>query len=199
MKHPVLLPLLALASLLLPVQRAAALDFERDIQPILKDHCFKCHSGPRAKAKLRYDDARYFAEAIGTHAEAVVVPGDPERSKMLRLASLPQTNTDAMPPRGRGESMNSAELAKLRRWIEQGASLESNPDADPPAPDPAPAAPESNKVLEWTNIDGASLRAVFVASDGTSVKLRKEDGTEFEYPLSKLSEESRQLARLLAQ
>lgn len=173
-----------------------AVDYERDIQPILKDHCFKCHSGPKAKRKVRYDNVRYFKEVIGTHEDAVVVPGDPERSKMYKLSSLPPTSTDAMPPPRRGEPLNSAEKALIRKWIEEGASFESKPEE---APSTTPTSePDSNKVHTWSNTDGKTLEAAFVAATATMVTLRKEDGSEFNYPVAKLSAESRKLAADLA-
>jgi hypothetical protein len=169
-----------------------AVDFEKDIQPILKDHCFKCHSGPKAKKKIRYDNVRYFKEVIGDHENAVVIPGNPDGSELLKRASLPPTDTDAMPPPRRGEQLNSAELALVRKWILEGASLEPQPDAPEPSPKVA-------KLHVWTNLEGKNLEAAFVSSTTTSVKLRKEDGNEFEYPLNMLSRESRELVDDLSQ
>lgn len=176
-----------------------AVDFERDIQPILKDHCYKCHSGPRAKKKIRYDNVRYFKEVVGTDDHAVVIPGNPDASLMLKLASLPRTATDAMPPPRRGEPMNSAELALLRKWIAEGASFESQPEEPASETTSATEMADEDKLHEWTNSAGNKLQAAFVGLEGDTVKLKKEDGTEFNYPLSKLSSESQQLAKLLAQ
>lgn len=191
MKLSLPIQILTAIVLFLPIAVVQAVDFKKDIQPILKDHCYKCHSGPKAKKKIRYDNARYFAEVIGTHEDAVVIPGNPSGSKLLRLASLPRTATDAMPPPNRGGTpMSSSDLALVKKWIEEGASL----DAKPSSPD----TPDLSKIHEWQNRDGAKLKAAFVSLKGSSVKLRKEDGTEFPYPLEKLSEKSQELAKSLA-
>ena len=156
MKLSIPIPVLTACALLMPIVAARAVDFKKDIQPILKDHCFKCHSGPRAKRKIRYDNVRYFAEVIGTHEDAVVVPGNPNASKLLRLASLPRTATDAMPPPNRGGTpMSSSDLALVRKWIEEGASLEDKPSAssDNPAPTPSPS-PDAAKIHEWEKQPG---------------------------------------------
>ncbi|MDE0577704.1 MAG: hypothetical protein OSB39_12205, partial [Opitutales bacterium] len=53
------------------------LQFNRDVRPILADHCYACH-GPDAhsrKAKLRLDKRD---SALGTNKEgAAIVPGKP--------------------------------------------------------------------------------------------------------------------------
>lgn len=190
----------AVAVFSLPLSMAMAVDFEKDIQPILKASCFKCHSGPRAKAKIRYDNVRYFKEVIGTDEYAIVVPGEPDKSKLLKLASLPQTATDAMPPpKAKGKPLKQKQLALIRQWILEGASLEPRPSAAESAPTTTATPAEENiKIHTWTNTKGKSLPAAFVSLSGDSVKLRKEDGSEFDYPLSMLSEESKKLAADLA-
>jgi Planctomycete cytochrome C/SLA1 homology domain 1, SHD1 len=195
-RGPLFLTSIALG-LFLPGNKSLAVDFEKDIQPILKDHCFKCHSGPNAKAKIRYDNVRYFKEVVGDHPSAIVVPGSPDKSKLLKLASLPQTSTDAMPPPKRGvPPMNSAELSLVRKWIEEGAKLEGGAEAAPAITETPTAT--VNQVQEWTNSDGKSLKAAFVSADDSAVTLRKEDGQEIKYPLNKLSAESRQLVEKLS-
>jgi len=66
-----------------------AIDFSREIRPILAEHCLNCH-GPDAtkrKADLRLDDfASATAKRRGSQA---IAPGKPERSTLLeRVTSL---------------------------------------------------------------------------------------------------------------
>ena len=60
--------------------RDGALQFNREVRPILADHCYACH-GPNEhspKAKLRLDQKE---SALGTHQEgAAIVPGKPATS-----------------------------------------------------------------------------------------------------------------------
>ena len=55
-----------------------------------------------------------------------------------------------------------------------------------------------NKVYAWSNTDGKKLQAGFVRLEGTNVVLKKEDGTEFSYPMSSLSADSRKQAKDLS-
>ena len=38
-----------------PAGQAPAVDFARDIQPILQDHCYDCHGAKKTKNGLRLD------------------------------------------------------------------------------------------------------------------------------------------------
>src|SRR5215467_7602682 len=61
----------------------AAVDFDRDVRPILSDNCFACH-GPDDKArmmKLRLDTRD------GLFANHVIVPGDSANSKLYQKVS----------------------------------------------------------------------------------------------------------------
>ncbi len=195
-----LLSLFCLAAICLFITPSAsqAVDFKEDVQPIFKKKCYKCHSGPRAKGKLRYDDADKLATRIGTEEDDVFFPGDPAKSLAIIKAALPRTDTDAMPPPNRGDALNSTELGILKKWVMEGAKVESG---EAPGDTPAPTEPsaEMSKVHDWTNTAGKTLRASFVSSDGKSVRLKKEeDGSEFDYPMSSLNQASRALAKELS-
>ncbi len=174
----------------------SALDFRKDVRPILSKKCFRCHSGPKAKGKLRYDDLKKLATRIGTHEDAVFVPGNPQKSLAIIKAGLPRSDGDAMPPPPSGKPpLTAKELALLKQWVSEGAKLESSAEGDDTTPKPTA---NISKILPWTNVDGNKLEAAFVSSDGTHVTLKKADGSEFEYPLAKLSAESQKQAKELA-
>lgn len=167
-----------------------AVDFVKEIQPFLREKCFKCHSGPRAKNGVRFDDVATLSKFVGTHEDAKIIPGKPDESRIIFLASKRRDDPDAMPPTGRGEGLSPAELTLLRTWITEGARLD--PGAAPATPSPVPAGPP--KLLTWTNVEGKTLQAYFVRLEGSSVVLKTDDRGEFAYPMSQLSGESRKLA-----
>lgn len=173
---------------------ANAVDFQKEVRPILNKKCFKCHTGPRAKGKLRMDSPEDFSKRI-TGENPVIIPGNVAESLLSIKAGLPSTDKEAMPPppaRARGsEPMTQMELEVVRKWIAEGAKFgEGATDS--------PASSPDSEMRDWTNSAGATLQAAFVSSDGTTVTLRKEDGSEFTYPLANLSPESQALAKQLA-
>lgn len=94
--------------------------FETDILPVLYRHCFSCHSEkqPKPKGDLRLDSAQAIADG------AVVVPGVPEKSELLRRVSLPPTDEDVMPPlKGGAQPLSDDDRALLRAWIAAGATM----------------------------------------------------------------------------
>jgi mono/diheme cytochrome c family protein len=94
-------------------------EFNRDVRPILADHCFACH-GPDARqrqAELRLDTGE--SADPKRQASGVVVAGKPEASELfLRVSS---SDPDVrMPPPDKGGRLTAAEIATLRQWIADG-------------------------------------------------------------------------------
>ena len=105
-----------------------AVDYLREIKPLLKERCYACHGALKQKAELRLDTG----EAIrrGGKDQPVVLANDVEKSSLLRRV----TSTDLderMPPEG--EALKPDEIARLRSWIAQGAP---SPADEKPEPDP---------------------------------------------------------------
>jgi hypothetical protein len=98
------------------------IEFNRDIRPILSDRCFACH-GPdaaRRQTKLRFDTEAGARIALAG-GRLAIVPGDPERSELVRRVASPDTAL-RMPPAYSGRApLGAAEIDKIRRWIAQGA------------------------------------------------------------------------------
>ena len=110
-----------LAAVLLPSGSSrAGVDYNRDVLPILAGRCFPCHGvdEARRKAKLRLD----VRESAIAAREAVraIVPGEPERSALVRRI-FSGDEDEVMPPPGKGEALSPAEKKILREWIAEGA------------------------------------------------------------------------------
>lgn len=111
-------PLFAIL-LSLPVA-VSAVDFSREIRPILSENCFFCH-GPDEKkreADLRLDDES--AAKKNRDGVTAVVPGDPAKSALIQR--LLSTDPDeVMPPPKQHKTISVAQVALLKEWIKQGA------------------------------------------------------------------------------
>ncbi len=177
------------------VPAAMAVDFESEIRPILKEKCYKCHSGPSAKKGLRYDDNDTLAEFIADGKDNVIVPGKPTESKIVIKPGLPRDDTDAMPPPRRGDPLTADEIKLIAQWVEEGASLEST-GAAPAMTDTKPAA-DPNQVHSWTNTKGVTIQAPFVRLEGENVVILF-NGKETKVSMRDLSAESRAQATKLA-
>ncbi|MBM4021096.1 MAG: DUF1549 domain-containing protein, partial [Planctomycetes bacterium] len=99
-----------------------ALDFNRDIRPLLSDRCFACH-GPDAEdrqAGLRLDLREHAVRPLDSGTTAVV-PGKPTASELLaRVRSIDPAVM--MPPPSVGKPITAAEADQLARWIAGGAA-----------------------------------------------------------------------------
>ena len=102
-----------------------AVEFNRDVRPILSENCFACH-GADAKAKnipLRLDqEAAAKADLGGRRA---IVEGDPAASEMIRRITS-ESKAKRMPPVHTGHGISSKELEILREWIASGAKWEKH-------------------------------------------------------------------------
>jgi hypothetical protein len=111
---------LALTAWLLaaPLARAGTkVDFSREILPLLSDKCFHCH-GPdekNRKAKLRLDDERNVKQVRG-----VIVPGKLDESELYRRLTATDPK-EVMPPPASNRKLSAAQIALIKRWIEEGA------------------------------------------------------------------------------
>lgn len=97
--------------------------FNRQIRPILADHCYLCHGPDKGtrKAGLRLDDS---ASALqGVKGRPAIVPGNSAASELIQrvLSSEPQTR---MPQGEAAKPLTPAQLALLQQWVDEGAQYE---------------------------------------------------------------------------
>jgi len=167
---------------------AHAVDFEKQIRPILTKNCYECHSETRKKEKAGYvfDNLDRFAKSIGVNL--AIEPGNPGESTFYDVL----TNPDAkhhMPPKG---SLGQSDLDNIRKWISEGARF------DDKAPKLA-MKKDLPPIMKWTNSDGRSIKAGFGGVEGDQVIFKMPTGQLVKYPIAKLSPESQKLVKECAE
>jgi len=116
---------------------ASPLSFNRDVRPILSNHCFPCH-GPdvqQRKAQRRLDT---FDGAVALRDGIQgIAPGKPAQSELWRRVTSSDPE-EVMPPPKSAKRLSEAEKRTLRAWIENGAQYEAHWSFEPPRSIPPP-------------------------------------------------------------
>jgi hypothetical protein len=114
--------------------------FEKNVRPILADNCVSCHSGTQPMGGLRFDPITEIQK--GNAKGPVIIPGDPEKSRLLRaVRHLP--GIASMPPDGK---LTDEQIATLTEWVRQGAPL---PAAQSPAKSAVAGFPLNERRQYW--------------------------------------------------
>lgn len=124
-------PLLPALLLLSPASppTTAKVDYNRDVRPILADHCFQCH-GPDAgkrKADLRFD----IDLTKQKREHTIIVPGKPEASDLIRRITAEDAQ-DRMPPAKFARPLSAKQIETLKAWVKQGGQWEKHWALIPP-------------------------------------------------------------------
>ena len=95
-----------------------AVDFTKQIQPLLAKKCVSCHGPDKQRAGLRLDRKRA-AHKGGDDLGPVIVPGKSLESPLYRVVAGLEEGLE-MP--ANGEKLTAAEVELLKRWIDNGAA-----------------------------------------------------------------------------
>src|SRR5712672_1043615 len=101
----------------------AAIDFVRDVKPILEMNCVSCHSGEKAEGGLDLSN-RETAFKRGSDSP-VIVSFKPEESAVYKLTIVPKDDDTLMPPAKQGGPLDKKSIETLRLWISEGAKWPS--------------------------------------------------------------------------
>lgn len=118
---------LFLATSLAAVSAQGAVNFEKDILPVLTKKCVDCHRAPyeeagkkkEPKAGLRLDAS--WAILKGSENGPVLTPGAPDKSAIYEAVMLPKDDDGHMPPKG--DDLTPEEIKALKSWIAEGADF----------------------------------------------------------------------------
>jgi len=95
-----------------------------NVRTILAHNCYSCHNATKTKGGLRLDKKEFIFK--GGEDGPILVPGNPEKSDMIRRVKLPFGHDDAMPTKGK--RLSKEDIAMLEYWIQQGAPWPSGPE-----------------------------------------------------------------------
>ena len=101
----------------------AAVDFVKDVQPILEMNCVSCHAGEKAEGGFDLSN-REAAFKFGSDSHAIV-PFKPDESLLYKLTIVPKDDDTLMPPAKKGGPLDKKSIETLRLWISQGANWPS--------------------------------------------------------------------------
>lgn len=169
-----------------------AIDYVKDVLPIMKEHCWKCHTNEHeVKGNIALDD---FADVrdfqIGEFN--IIRPGKSADSSFLEKMTLDPGDEDFMPRKG--EPVPKKDLETIRAWIDAGAIVDAeNPSEKEKAflnsGGGMDLATAQKTFLVWTNREGKSFEARLEKIQPDSVSLLRKDGQRFEVKREVLSDE----------
>ena len=107
-------------------ESSRAVDFQRDVRPILSDNCFQCH-GPdrrtrRVALRLDTEDGAFATRPNGTP----IAPGDVEASLLYQRITHENERMRMPPPALTTKTLSPEQIDVLRTWIEEGASWDQH-------------------------------------------------------------------------
>jgi mono/diheme cytochrome c family protein len=97
-----------------PGRTTRAVSFSKEVLPILKTSCGKCHSGGGAKGGV--DLSNYASMKKGGKGGPVFVEGDPDKSPLVTSISgdKPEMPKKAAP-------LTKAQVTTISTWVKEGA------------------------------------------------------------------------------
>lgn len=140
---------------------AGPIQFNRDIRPILSDHCFSCH-GPdvqKMKGGLRLD-TREAALRPAKSGKKAILPRDAAGSELVHRL-LTDDADELMPPPEAHKPLKPEQKALLQRWIAEGAEYQGHwayqPIVRPSVP---PGAEGEGGIDRWVraHLDSVGLK-----------------------------------------
>ncbi len=110
--------------------------FEKRIRPVLAEQCYKCHSeAEKIKGGLALDTRE--ATLLGGDSGPSLVPGDPDKSKLIEAVRYKNRDLQ-MPPKN---ALTEQQIRDLETWVKMGA------------PDPRDAKPVAATAKVGINIE----------------------------------------------
>src|SRR3954469_13112119 len=105
----------------LPPPATGAVDFKRDIQPIVEKSCVKCHGRGRNKGDFVFETRETLLK--GGESGPAVIEGNSAES--LRIELVSGLDPDNVMP-AKGTKLTAHDVGLMRAWIDQGLKWDSS-------------------------------------------------------------------------
>ena len=102
--------------LILALPAYAAVDFDKQVAPVIEQNCLACHGSRKGNAGVRLNTKD--AALKGGWSGKVLVPGDPAKSLLYTTLEIPSGTPRAMPP---DRQLPLEQRAAIEQWIAEGA------------------------------------------------------------------------------
>lgn len=166
----VLLVVIAFAG---PLKSAEPVDFNRDIRPILAEHCWKCHGFDEAarQADVRLD-VRGAAITAADSEIAPIVPGNAKDSGLIqRIISADEALR--MPPADHSPPLKPRDVELLSRWIDEGAVYDTHWSFRPIVRPRVPVVDGAEHPIDAFVIDALRQRGFTMSGPADDAALRR--------------------------
>jgi len=130
----------------LPPVAKKDVDFKKDIQPLFKEYCLKCHGPTKQRGDFRLDD-KAAAMKGGENFAPAIIPNQSADSPLIKFTAGIVDGMQ-MPPEGETK-LSADEIGLLRAWIDQGAKW----------PDPEKSEKEAGKHWSFQAVQRPAIPA----------------------------------------
>ena len=119
--------LFAAALLLSAAPVFGAVDFAKQVQPVMEKKCYNCHrAAHEEEGKMKKPKGGIELDSLvgiqkGNDDGKILEPGQPDKSRMYVSTTLPKDDDKFMPPKG--DPLTEEEKAMLKTWIQEGANF----------------------------------------------------------------------------
>ena len=148
-------------------QDPGKVDFRRDVQPLLKQHCVDCHGARQQMNGFRLDRRR---DALRGGTRAMIVPGNSAGSPLYHKLIGSQFGTQ-MPPTG---PLTQEQTNLIKAWIDQGAEWPDDLAGEAPL---TPPDPKATRMMEALRAGDEPAFKKLVSEDPTACKLKGLEGS----------------------
>ncbi len=91
------------------------------VKPIFDSNCARCHGGANHRGGLNMDTREALLK--GGHDGAVIVPGDPSKSLLVKLIRHEGPKEDPMNMPPNRDKLSDADIAVVEQWISASAVM----------------------------------------------------------------------------